>query len=519
MKPGQKIERVMSLLIASQLTVSHGVVPLVRDAGFAVGENDRIGLVGANGSGKSTLLAALAGRHDIDAGDLALRRSLTVGVSEQEMPTALLDFSLRDALLDALPEALRDTDLWKVDVVLASLAFPYEFHDRPVAKLSGGWQRLALIARARLPEPDLLLLDEPTNHLDLAKILHLERWLEEGMRGPLIMVSHDREVLDRCTNRTMFLRDAVLFDFPGSYTRARQLLVEHDLAAARAREAEEAEIKRLGRSAKRLALWGKQWDNEKFSRRARSIEKRIEKKKAEVTYVAPEDRRRLELRESEAQANILVRCNQCSIDAPDGKHLFTIERLTLARGDCAVILGANGSGKSTFLRCLTAEYENHGDRIAEKAEVYFNPQVLASYFDQDLSRLPDDQPMFRFFAGRFPVPDLRVRSELINAGFPHVEQTRIIGTLSGGERARLLFLLLKFEEPNLLILDEPTNHLDVDGRERLEDEVLTRDLTCVMVSHDRRFVDGVANRFFVIERGRLIETASAEPFYDSLLEA
>jgi ATPase subunit of ABC transporter with duplicated ATPase domains len=508
----------MSLLIASHLTVSHGVAPLVRDAGFAVGDNDRIGLVGANGSGKSTLLAALAGRHDPDGGDLAFRRGLTVGVSEQEMPPVLLQRSLRDVLLDALPEALRDTDSWKVDVVLTSLGFPFEVYDRPVGELSGGWQRLALIARARLPEPDLLLLDEPTNHLDLAKILHLERWLEEEVRGPLIMVSHDREVLDRCTNRTMFLRDGMLFDFPGNYARARQLLLEHDLAAARAREAEEAEIKRLDRSAKRLALWGRQWDNEKFSKRARSIERRIEKKKAEITYVAPEDRRRLELRESEAQANILVRCNRCSIATPDGRALLAIERLTLARGDRAVILGRNGSGKSTFLRRLMIEYENHGDRIAEKAEVYFNPQVSAGYFDQDLSRLPNDQPIFRFFASRFPVPDLRVRSELINAGFPHLEQTRTIGTLSGGERARLLFLLLKFEEPNLLILDEPTNHLDVDGRERLEDEVLTRDLTCVMVSHDRRFVDAIANRFFVIDRGRLVETASAEPFYDSLLD-
>ncbi len=162
----------------------------------------------------------MTGRLDIDAGDLALRRGLTMGVSEQEVPGNLLDLSLRDGLLDALPVAIRDSDAWKVDVVLSSLGFPYEFHERWIGKLSGGWQRLALIARARLLEPDLLLLDEPTNHLDLAKILHLERWLEDEMRDPLIMINHDREVLDRCTNRTMFLRDAVLHDFPGNYTRA-----------------------------------------------------------------------------------------------------------------------------------------------------------------------------------------------------------------------------------------------------------------------------------------------------------
>ncbi|MBC6439153.1 MAG: ABC-F family ATP-binding cassette domain-containing protein [Rhodospirillales bacterium] len=508
----------MSLFIASNITVSHGTAPLVRDATFAVGENDRIGLVGANGSGKSTLLNALAGRIGIDAGDLALRRGLTIGVSEQEVPGHLLAMTLRAALLEALSEAIRDSDAWKVDVALATLGFPCEFHDRPVGKLSGGWQRLCLIARARLPEPDLLLLDEPTNHLDLARILHLERWLEDEVRGPLLMISHDREVLDRCTNRTLFLRDGVLYDFAGNYTRARQLLVEHDLSAAKAREAEENEIKRLQRSARRLASWGKLWDNEKFSKRARSIEQRIEKKKTQVTCVAPEDRRNLKLSDGEAQANILLRCNHCTVQAPNGDDLFGIERLALARGDRAVIMGVNGSGKSTFLKRLMAEYESHGDRIAEKAAVYFNPQAEAGYFDQDLSRLPDKQPMFRFFAGQFPVPDLRVRAELIHAGFPHIEQDRPIGTLSGGERARLLFLLLKLEQPNLLVLDEPTNHLDVDGRERLEDEILTRDLTCVMVSHDRRFVDGVANRFFLIERGRLVEVESAEPFHALLLD-
>jgi ATPase subunit of ABC transporter with duplicated ATPase domains len=169
------------------------------------------------------------------------------------------------------------------------------------------------------------------------------------------------------------------------------------------------------------------------------------------------------------------------------------------------------------LRHLVAEYAHHGDRIALTAPVYFNPQVEAGYFDQDLSRLPGDEPVFRFFARAFSVADTRVRSDLVKAGFPFTEHDRPIKSLSGGERARLLFLLLKFEKPNLLILDEPTNHLDVDGRERLEDEILTRDLTCVMVSHDRRFVDDVANRFFVIEKGKLRETDSARPFYDSLL--
>ena len=507
----------MSLVIASDLGVAHGATTVLRNAGFSIGDGDRVGLVGANGSGKSTLLRVLAGEHEADSGKLAFKRGLTIGYAEQELPESLTDVTLRDAVLAALPATLQDDEAWRVDVIMSGLGFPHEFHDRALGALSGGWQRLALIARAAINEPDLLLLDEPTNHLDLAKILHLERWLADEVRGGLIVVSHDREVLDWVTRRTLFLRDTKLYDFAAPYTEARRLLTEHDLAAARAREAEEAEVKRLERSAKRLASWGKVFDNEKFSRRARSMEKRIDKLKDTMTAVAADDRRNLELADGQVQSNILLRCNNLTIDAPDGSELFAIDRLALARGDRAVILGINGSGKSTFLRHLLGEYADHGDRIAETAPVYFNPQVEAGYFDQDLSRLPDNQAMFAFFARTFSVADTRVRAELVRAGFPFVEHDRAIKSLSGGERARLLFLLLKFERPNMLILDEPTNHLDIDGRERLEDEILTRDLTAVMVSHDRRFVDDVANRFFVIERGRLVETDSARPFYDTLL--
>ena len=199
----------MSLVIASGLTIAHGANTVLRDAAFTIGENDRIGLVGANGSGKSSLLTTLAGRHEPDAGSLAMRRGLTLAMAEQEVPSALLPVPLYEAVLQALPAAVRDEEAWKADVILESLGFPWEFRERPLGKLSGGWQRLALIARARLPEPDLLLLDEPTNHLDLAKILHLERWLEEEVRGPLVMVSHDRRLANRF-DQQLWLGDSKL---------------------------------------------------------------------------------------------------------------------------------------------------------------------------------------------------------------------------------------------------------------------------------------------------------------------
>jgi ATPase subunit of ABC transporter with duplicated ATPase domains len=163
-----------------------------------------------------------------------------------------------------------------------------------------------------------------------------------------------------------------------------------------------------------------------------------------------------------------------------------------------------------------AEAVARRDQLAATAEVYFSPQARVGYFDQELSRLPAARGLFDFFLMSFAIGDQQTRRELARAGFPVTEQHRAIGDLSGGERARLLFLLLKLERPNLLILDEPTNHLDIEGRDRLEAEILEKDLSAILVSHDRRLIAAVATRFAVIDRGRLREVEGPDPFYDSL---
>ena len=209
--------------------------------------------------------------------------------------------------------------------------------------------------------------------------------------------------------------------------------------------------------------------------------------------------------EAAAKAEILLRCRDLTVAAPDGRRLFGIDRLHLARGDRLAILGRNASGKSTLLRKLVAEAALRREQLAATAEVYFSPQARTGYFDQELSRLPAERGLFEFFLQSFDIGDQPMRRELARAGFPIAEQGRPIGELSGGERARLLFLLLKLERPNLLILDEPTNHLDIEGRDRLEAEILDKELSAILVSHDRRLIEAVATRFLVIDRGRLRE--------------
>ena len=159
-----------------------------------------------------------------------------------------------------------------------------------------------------------------------------------------------------------------------------------------------------------------------------------------------------------------------------------------------------------------AEAALRREQLAATAEVYFSPQARTGYFDQELSRLPAERGLFDFFLQSFDIGDQPMRRELARAGFPIAEQGRRIGELSGGERARLLFLLLKLERPNLLILDEPTNHLDIEGRDRLEAEILDKELSAILVSHDRRLIEAVATRFLVIDRGRLREIEGPQSF-------
>ena len=507
----------MSLLSAEKLSFAYGTRQIFADLDFAIAEGDRVGLIGPNGCGKSTLLRVLAGREEIDAGRLQRRRGLAIAYVEQTVPPALEALTARQAVVEGMAPEDREIHAYRAEALLAAFGFTDKQSEARLSELSGGWRRLALIARAAAGEPDLLLLDEPTNPLDLAKILHLEAWMRDELACPFLLVSHDRTLLDRVTSRTLVLRDGRIHAFEHPCSRARELLTERDIAAARARAAEEDEIRRLEASAKRLATWGKVFDNEKFSRRAKSMEKRIGKLREELTVVAKADRRELQLSAEEARANYLLRCHNLAVAAPDGRRLFTVDSLALARGERIAILGRNASGKSTLLRLLTAEAAAGREQLAAKAEVYFSPQAKVGYFDQEMSRLPPDRALFEFFLHSFDIGDRQVRSELARAGFPVVEQDRPMGELSGGERARLLFLLLKLERPSLLILDEPTNHLDIEGRDRLEEEILAKDMTALLVSHDRRLIEAVANRFLWIDHGRLREIEGPQDFYDSLM--
>ncbi|WP_374444956.1 ATP-binding cassette domain-containing protein [Stella sp.] len=478
-----------------------GAAPLFRNLDLVVADGDRVGLVAGNGGGKSTLLRCLAGAAEPTAGEIVRSRGLRVGLVEQDVPQPLLDLPLEEAVRRAIPAGERAAMGWRVDLVLDELDTPAELRPRPVRALSGGWQRLALVARAWIADPDLLLLDEPTNHLDLAKIRLLEDWLTSPQRDvPMVVASHDRRFLDRVTNRTLFLRPDASRLYAHPYGRARQLLADDDAAAAARLERDAREVVRLRRSAGALRNIGINSRSDAAQKKSMQMAARADA--LEQTLRPPERPRSADIRlaSRDTHARVLLAADDVTVRAPDGRALFRTGKLELRQGDRVVLLGANGAGKSQFValvRRAVAGEPVPGMRI--------QPSVVLGYLDQEMSQLDAARTPHDLLASAVRLGDQRITSLLAGAGFPVDRQRQPVGRLSPGQRARLGLLALRLAEPNFYLLDEPTNHLDIPGRERLEAEILAQGATALLVSHDRSFVATVGSRWLRIERGRLVE--------------
>lgn len=504
----------MALVQIDNAKLTVGSKLLFKDISFSINDGDRIGLVGNNGCGKSSLVKALIGEYELDHGTIKKRRNLTIGYVSQEIPEAIEAKTCHNYLLESIPEHARDTDFWKADVALNELGLNPDLWHKPVKALSGGWRRLLLIASATLQEPDLLILDEPTNHLDLGKIFKLEQWLKTGINVPYMMVSHDREFLDQCTDRTLFMRQDGIHDFKAPFSTARENLLQADALALRSREREEVEIKRLERAAKRLKEWGDIAPQSDLSKKGEALQTRAEHLKAKQTEVYREKTREIKLHHDEVSSNAVAIIRNAQIATPDGRPLFTIDQFAIKQGDRICIMGLNGAGKSVFIRRMLEELQNYEQGPSHEKKFWYSPQVRLGYLDQHLEQLPENMDVYSFLSDRFNLNHTQTIRELVVVGFPVNHQGVKIGSMSSGEKARLSLLALKLSKPNFYILDEPTNHLDIQGQEALEEELDDKGHTCVFVSHDRRLVRGASTRFLEIKNGKLIEVESPESFFE-----
>ncbi|MCJ8053278.1 ATP-binding cassette domain-containing protein [Shinella curvata] len=500
----------MSLINIRALGVTLST-PLFANLNLAIAAGDRIGLVAANGRGKSTLLRCITGDVEPTSGEITRARGLTVGHMEQNLAPGLEKLTFREAVLDALSLEQQDSESWRADVTLEELEVPEALRERPLAALSGGWQRIALIARVRVSEPDVLLLDEPTNHLDLEKIARLESWLGTLPRDmPVILSSHDRAFLDAVTNRTLFLRPerSQLFALP--YSRARAALDEADAAEERRFEKDMKAAAQLRQQAAKLNNIGINSGSDLLVVKTKQLKARAERIEDAARPAHQENSAgAIRLANRGTHAKVLVTLEDSPVETPDGTLLFRTAQKFICQGDRIVLLGLNGTGKTRFVLRLREAIDG-----AAREGIKPTPSLVLGYGDQALSDLSDTETPHGTIIHRFDVGDQRARSLLAGAGFSVEMQGRPVGLLSGGQKARLGMLVLRLTNPNFYLLDEPTNHLDIEGQEALERELTAQQASCLFVSHDRAFVRAVANRFWLIEKRRLIEVDGPEDFFE-----
>ena len=501
------------------------------EAAMALG--DRIGLVGPNGSGKTTLLRIAAGLDEPDHGEVSRKRGLSLGLLAQEahfdaafMAAPDLRTAVRhgaahlEAMADELADMERDhlaaepayaelqhrfevlggyTLDQRVDEALSGLGFARDEWAKPPAALSGGEQTRAALARLVIADPDLLLLDEPTNHLDIAAL----EWLEEHLRrraGSLLLASHDRAFLDGVVTRIWELRDRRLTAFRGDYSSYHRQRQERDARAEKNVESQAEAIERERELVQRYR------SHRKFSK-MHEHEARLERLESD-RLTAPKRSRRLALPTSALAAGggpsrsgeLVVRIEDAAVGylLPDGAPPRTVARipfLAAQRGDRIGIVGPNGAGKTTLLRTIA------GDLPPLDGSLAFGNAVQVGYLAQLRGAAIPGATVLDAILEAMPITPGEARGYLARFLFRGDDAFKEVRSLSGGERSRLELALLGILPSNLLLLDEPTNHLDIPAREAIEAFMAETPATLLVVSHDRRLLETVCDRLWVVDDG------------------
>lgn len=497
----------MNIINIQSLGITLGA-PLFTDLTLTISKGDRIGLVAANGRGKSTLMACIAGDIEPTTGDITRARGLRVGHVKQDVPAQALTQTLYDWVLSSLPQEQADFESWRVDVVLDDLNVPVDLQHKSLGELSGGWRRTALLAAAWITEPDILLLDEPTNHLDLHRIGLLQNWLGALPRAtPVVIISHDRAFLDATTNRTLFLRADRSGTFPFSFSKARAALEEVDADDERRFANDRNKANQLRKQAAKLKNIGINSGSDLLITKTKQLSERAAKIEAAAKPAHKEKGAGdIKLTNSGTHAKTLITLADVSVTTPNGQALYTTGTKWINQGDRIVLLGSNGTGKTQLVRML------HRALIGQEPTIRSAPSIALGYSDQYLSQLDDASTPMASVTADFDVGDQNARGMLAGVGINIQMQDTKNNALSGGQKSRLAMLILRLQHPNFYLLDEPTNHLDIEGQEALEEELTSHGASCLLVSHDRSFLRNVGNRFWQIDRKKLIEVDDPDAF-------
>ncbi|MBF0334989.1 MAG: ABC-F family ATP-binding cassette domain-containing protein [Alphaproteobacteria bacterium] len=501
------------MLHIKDLTFRHGGRVLFDGATVHVAAGQRVGLIGRNGTGKTTLLRLIMGEIGADGGDITVRARARVGHVSQEAPSG--DVSLTDCVLAADPERtalLHEADntdcghrlgevherLASIEAhtapsraaaILSGLGFDAAAQARPVGSFSGGWRMRVALASALFARPDLLLLDEPTNHLDLEATMWLEGYLA-NYPGTLIVISHDRDILNTVVERVIHIDNGKLVAYAGNYDRFERTRRERMELQAK------AAVKQIEQRKKIQAFVDRFRAKASKAAQAQSRLKMLERMEPVVAVV--DDRAMVfDFPDPEGLPPPVIALDGVSVGYQPGRPVLSNLSLRIDMDDRIALLGANGNGKSTMAKLLSGRLAPAGG-LTHRA-----PRLKVGYFAQhQTEELTLTATPYAHLAAQMPdAPPSRVRAHLGRFGFEQERADVKVADLSGGEKARLLLALMSREAPHLMILDEPTNHLDIDSREALVAALNAFGGAVVLISHDPHLIELAADRLWLVEDG------------------
>ncbi len=532
------IHRYTALISTANLSIQFGAKPLFENVSVTFGNGNRYGLIGANGCGKSTLMKILAGELEPSAGNVSTDPNVRIGQLSQDQ-FAFENYRVLDAVimgyeklwqvmqernrLYSLPE-MSDEDGMRVaeleiefaemdgytaesraGELLEGIGIPVEQHEGPMSAVAPGWKLRVLLAQALFSDPDILLLDEPTNNLDINAIRWLEEFLETS-KSTMVIISHDRHFLNSVCSHMADLDYGKLHVFPGNYD-------EYMTAATQARERVHADnAKKSVRIAELKTFVSRFSANASKARQATSRARQLEKIQLEDIKPSSRVSPFIRFEQEKPLRRFAVEATNIGKEFDEGP-LFANLDIAIEAGSRVAILGPNGIGKTTLVRCLLQEIEldNGNVKWAENSRSGYFAQDIAAEFDQDMT-------LFDWITQWQPpnTDEQLLRATLGRMLFSRDESEKSVKVVSGGEMRRLMFGKLILKRPNVMVMDEPTNHLDMESIEALNLALENYPGTLIFISHDRDFVSSLATRIIEMTPDGIIDYTGT---YDEYLRA
>lgn len=535
----------MITLSINNITKSYGVETIIRDISFAINDGEKIGLVGSNGAGKTTLFKIIAGSLEKDSGQIYIGKDISLGYLEQNVKSNSDNTLLQEALLcfedlikleeelrklenkisesahsdkleDIMNEYSRKMEIFtnsngyaynsEAKGILKGLGFSESEFDKPVKLLSGGEQTRLMLSKLLLKKPDILLLDEPTNHLDTNAVEWLENYLKL-YKGNVVVISHDRYFLDKIVNKIFEIQNKILTEYNGNYTdylekrETAQLLLEKEY------KDNQEEIKRQKEIIAQLKAFGR----EKQVRRARSREKLLDKMDVVERPDFAKKQASISFSPSITSGYDVMKAENISKSFGE-RQLFSNVDINIYRNEKVALLGPNGIGKTTLFNMLL------GKDLDFEGNITYGTNVHPVYFDQNRRDLNPQNNILDEVWNEYPnLTETRIRNMLAAFLFTGDDVYKLIASLSGGEQSRISLLKLMLSNSNFLFLDEPTNHLDIESKEVLENALNVYEGTVFFISHDRYFINKLADKVLVLSENGIREFLGNYDYYQEKL--